>query len=718
MNQLVAVWGRSRIWGRAGGWTWGVGALAAWVEAERGRFMPWLAVAMIGGVLGYFWGRAEPAWWWGLAGVGVFGAVVVAGWRLGWVRGFGMAGVAVAFGFGSAQWAAGRALPMEVLPSRAVVVSGLVRGVDVLPEGRRLVLEGVRLGEGAALGRFVRVRMKRGDATAVVAGDRIRVRAVVRAPSAPAYPGGWDQQRDAWFSGLAGGGTALDPVIVVEHAGTSGVRGWVQGVRDGVARRAMAALPGTRGAVAATLLTGETRAIPEADRAAFRDSGLAHLLAVAGLHIGIVMGLVLGGTRLALAAWPRAALGWPTKGIAAGAALVAGAGYLVLTGAHVPILRSFAMACLVMLGIVVGRRAVSLRGLALAAMVLVLVAPEEVVGVGFQMSFAAVLALIAGFEAMRPALTRLRGSGWGRAHVVTIVMTSVLAGTAAAPFGAYHFGHVQVYFVVANLVAVPLTAMWVLPLGIVALVLMPFGLDGVAFMPMGWGLDGILWVARTVASWPEATVAVRPMPGWGLALFGLGLAWLGLWRSRARLAGVGVMAVGLLSVWAAPLPDVLVSDDARLIAWRQEGGYGLQALPGASRFVRDAWRDHLAVGAFQALGRDCDAVTCRRNGVLLLREGALRAPCDAVRLVVSAEPARAACPGVALLDRFTVWREGAQAVWLRSDGPMVVSDRADRGTRPWVRAAPVRGQRTTTLPMAQSESLPAETSPAGTEDKP
>ena len=706
MNQLVAVFGPVM----AVRWP---SAVAEWVEAERGRFMPWVAVSMIAGVVGYFWGTEEPAWWLGLAGVGLFVAVVVAGWRVAWVRGLGMGGVALAVGFGSAQWAAGRASPMEVLPSRAVVVTALVRGVDVLPEGRRLVLEGVRLGDGPVLRRVVRVRMKRGDETEVVAGDRVEVRAVLRAPAPPAYPGGWDQQRDAWFSGVGGGGTALNPVVVLEHAGTLGVGGWVQGLRDGVARRAVAALPGTRGAVAATLLTGTTRAIPEADRAAFRDSGLAHLLAVAGLHIGIVMGLFLGGTRLTLAAWPHAALHWPVKGIAAGAALAAGGAYLVLTGGHVPILRSFAMACLVMLGIVVGRRAVSMRGLALAAMALVAVAPQEVVGVGFQMSFAAVLALIAGFEAMRPVFARLRVAGWGRTrlHVVSLVLTSVLAGTAAAPFGAYHFGHVQVYFVVANLVAVPVMAMWVLPLGILALGLMPFGLEGLAFAPMGWGLEVIVWVARTVASWPEATVAVRPMPGWGLAVFGLGLAWLGLWRTRVRLAGVGVMAVGLLSVWVTPLPDVLVSNEGRLIAWRGERGFGLQEVPGASRFVRDAWRDHLAVGSFLPLGDGCDAVTCRREGVLMLREGVRRAGCEGVRLVVSAEPAQGACPGAALLDRFTVWRDGAHAVWMRAEGPLVVSDRATRGARPWVPAAPVRGHRATTLPMAQSESLPADTVP-------
>ena len=689
--------------------------VAGWAEAERGRFFPWLAAGMVLGAVLYFQLLLEPAWWWGLAALAGSVALCMLGWRSGPARGAALMLAAAALGFSAAQAGSARALPIEALPSRAVVLSGVVRGVDVLPEGRRLVLEAARLGTEPALRRAVRVRLKRGDDGAIEAGDRVEVRALLRPPAPPAYPGAWDIQRDEYFSGLAGGGTALGAVVVVEHAPPRGWGASVQALRDGVARRVMAALPGATGPVAATLLTGSALAMPPDDRAAFRDSGLAHLLAVAGLHIGIVMGLVMLVLRLGLAASPHAALHWPTKAIAAGGALLAGAGYLVLTGGHVPILRSFAMASLVTLGVVVGRRALSLRGLALGAAALVLIAPQEVVGVSFQMSFAAVLALIAGYEAMRPVLARLHGSGVVRrtgSHVAALVLTSLLAGTASAPYGAYHFGHVQLYFIAANVVAVPLTAFWVLPLGILGLLLMPVGLEGLALTPMGWGIEAILWVARGVAGWPAATLAVPPLPGWGLALFSLGLAWLCLWRTRMRLLGPALMVAGLLSPLGSPAPDVLVSPDARLIAVRDEGGWRLQSMPGAPRFVRDAWADHLASGPLQPIvdgaPRGCDATACRLGGLLLLRNRTRRAGCEGVALVVSAEPARGVCPGAALVDRFTVWRDGAQAVWLRPEGPFVLSDRMERGVRPWVPAAPVPGRRLPNLPMAPSETLPDE----------
>ena len=692
-------------------------AWGAWIDAEQGRFMPWLAVAMIAGAAAYFGLRSEPAAWTGGAAALLAVLSTVAAWRCRVPRAVAMAALAGAVGFMSAQAQTRRALPIEALPVKAAILTGTVRAVDALPEGRRVMLAGVRTDPAQpALARLVRVRLRHGDLTELAAGDRVQVRSMIRPPAPPAYPGGWDLQRDAFFSGLGASGFALNPAVVLEHAEPAGAAAWLQGLRDGIARRVMQGLPGPAGAVAATLLTGMGTAIPPADRAAFRDSGLAHLLAVAGLHIGIVMGLVMGGTRLVLAACERTALHWPAKAIAGGMALAVGGGYLLLTGAHVPIIRSFAMACLVTLGLMLGRRSLSLRGLALAAAAIVLIAPNEVAGVSFQMSFAAVLALIAGYEAMRPVLARLHGNGIGRRtlhHLALLALTSLLAGTASAPFAAYHFGHFQLYFIVANLAAVPITAFLVMPAGLAALALMPLGLEHLALAPMGWGIDAILWIGRTVSGWPAATLAVPAMPVWGLLVVSAGLAWLGLWRSRVRLAGAAAVAAGLLTCLAVQPPDVLVSNDARLIAFR-DGAYWTQSRSGASGFVRDAWQDHLAAGPLQALQEgkplDCTATACRIGpaGLLVLRDAARVTDCAGVRLLVSAEPARGQCPSsVPYIDRFSVWRDGAHAVWLTPDGPRIVSDRAYRGERPWVPPLPQSHRSAPNLPMAAVEEMPA-----------
>ena len=595
-------------------------ALDAWLDTERERLAVWLPVFMGAGVLGYYMLPFEPWIWLGpliaspLVGLAVWLAEMR--WLLGPCA-------AVALGFSAAQMATARAPPIEAnLPTHATIVTGTIRAVEALPEGRRITIQPAFLDDAAQpLRRSVRVRLQKKDDGPLATGDRVRIRALVRPPAAPSYPGGWDLQRDAFYAGLGGSGYALGKADRTEQAVPSGSMWYVQWLRETIAGRVVAVIPGAAGAVSVTVLTGASMAIPEADHAAFRDSGLAHLLAVAGLHIGIIMGFALTLSRLGFALSERASLFWPTKKLSALCALAAGALYMVLTGMHVPIIRSFVMACLFTVALLADRRPFSLRGLALAAVVLMLIAPQEVPGVSFQMSFSAVLALISGYEALRPWLRKLHGTQWHKkflAHVVALALTSALAGTASAPYGAYHFGHVQVYFVLANMIAVPLTAMWVMPAGLIALFLMPLHLESLALVPMGWGAEAVVWVARATSALPAATFTVPHIPAWGLCVFSLGLAWLGLWRTRRRLVGIVVMLAGLASPLLDRPPDLLVSGDGRLIAVRTQQGAFLQMAQGGSKFTRDAWA--------QVLGGGCvsDAAK-RRGGRCAMRAGCVSA---------------------------------------------------------------------------------------------
>jgi competence protein ComEC len=676
--------------------------LARLLAAERGRFALWLPVFMGAGVILYFDLRSEPPWWAGLAlALSALAGAVLARPYL-YVRAAMLAIFMGAAGFTSAQFATARAFPVETLPRTAVVLTGTVRGVEFLPTGRRVSIEGARLDpDGLPLSRWLRVRLRKGDTAVLETGDTVRVRALLRSPSPPAYPGGWDRQRDAFFNGMSASGFALNRAERLEQASPGRFGAWVEWLRGTIETHFRAVLPGPEGAISVTLMTGLTAGIPEADREAFRASGLAHLLAVAGLHIGIVMGLFMGATRRALACSEYASLHWPTKQIAAVAALAAGGAYMVLTGMHVPIMRSFAMASLFTLGLLVGRRGLSVRGLALAAVVLMITEPQDVVGVSFQMSFSAVLALIAGYEALRPQLRALHGRGQRYRrflhHLSTLALTSLLAGTASAPYGAYHFGHIQIYFILANMVAVPLTALWVMPCGLLALALMPLGLERLALWPMGWGVDAILWIARATAALPAATVDVPHMPAWGLAVVSVGIAWIGIWRGGLRFAGVPLLALGLASPWLVQPPDMLVSPDARLIGMRTAQGVYVQQMPGADKLALEAWEQFWASGPSASLDQAGAAVSCVEGACLLrprpnaaavlLARGADHPPwCREVALIVSAEPARGLCPRPwpQLIDRFTVWRRGAQAIWLEPDGVRIYSDLDDRGSRPWV----------------------------------
>ncbi|MBE9603499.1 ComEC/Rec2 family competence protein [Acetobacteraceae bacterium H6797] len=659
------------------------------------------------------------------------------------LRGFSLAawgaGLAAAAGLGFALAMLQTALraPLTLLPEKAVMLTGVVQAVELLPEGRRLTLGGIRAiavpsrdepplataidpgtgkvippPEAFTMERTLRLRLRAADPARPEPGDSVTLRALLREPSAPAYPGGWDFQRAAFFADQGGSAQALGPAEVVP--GKDGAAAFA-GLRAAIEARITAALPGAEGAISAALLTGGTSAIPEADLAAMRDSGLAHLLSVSGLHIAVVMGLVFAVTRFLVALIPPIALRWDSKAAAVLLGLVAGGAYMVLTGNQVPMIRSFAMAALVALGVLLGRRAISLRTLAFAAVVVLAVQPFALLGPSFQMSFAAVLALIAGWEAMRGRLAGLRGEGqWWRLLLIGaagLVFTSVLAGAATLPYGLYHFGRMQLYGVAANAIAIPLTSFLVMPAGMLALLLMPFGLEGLALWPMGLGVQGVLATAHWVAAWPGAAMAAPPIPLWGLGLVTFGMLWLCLWRARWRLWGLPLIIAGMASGLFARQPDLLVSGDARLIALRTPSGVMVQRVSGGSAFVRDSWlrgwgeegAEPMPSQGEAAAGLvNCNELFCQLRkvpggpSILLLKALGRRGPhpvaprevCGGVALVVSAEPVDESCPGVPFIDRFSVWREGPFAVWLGPQGARRLSDRADRGDRPWVLPTP------------------------------
>jgi competence protein ComEC len=518
--------------------------LAAWVGAEQGRFLPWLAVFMGAGIVLFLARPAESPAWIGPVLVGLTLPLVALGWGRQATRAMAACLLALALGFAAASLRVHALPPMPGLPRGAVAVSGTVVAVEPLPVGRRVILGHVALDGGAVMARKLRIRLRDTDRQPLAPGERLAVRALLRPPFAPAYPGAWDQRRDEFFEGLAGGGFALGAAHRQGAGPQSGSEQPWQRFREDVAARIMAAVPGPPGAVAATVLTGISSAIPAATRADFASAGLAHILAVAGLHIGIVMSTVFTAARLALVQWEWAALRWPVKQLAGVAALAVGAFYMAITGMHLPIIRSFLMACLVTLGLLLGRRAISMRSLGFAATVLMLTEPEAVAGVSFQMSFAAVMVLVAGYEVLQSlkiaALSHQPGLlGWLRRDLVLVAVTSLLAASATAPFVAYHFGQVQVYSVLANMLAVPLATFWVLPLGLTGLLLMPLGLGFAALVPMGWGCGLMIAIARTAAHLPAATLSVPPESLAGLCVASLGLIWLCLWRSPARLLGAG-----------------------------------------------------------------------------------------------------------------------------------------------------------------------------------
>ena len=697
--------------------------LAEFAAAERERWALWLPVAVGAGVAAYFWLTWEPPWWLGLAAlvaVAAAGGPLALFWparRGAWLIPLLLAG-SLSLGFAVAQWrTAWVAAPVLSRAIGPVEVTGRVVGVERLPKGVRLVLDRPRIPGLAPADTPARVRLRlRSDPAAEAAiGEWIVLRAMLRPPPPPAAPGAFDFQRHAYFLRLGAVGFALGRARRIAPPGDAPpgtTSSWglaIEGLRTSIAERVRDRIDGPAGTVAAALMTGDRRAIPDDVIGAMRDAGLAHLLAISGLHIGLVAGLLFFGVRAALALVPALALRHPIKKWAAVAALVGAFGYLLISGATVPTQRAFLMIGLVLFAVLVDRRAISMRLVAWAALMVLLIAPDSLLGPSFQMSFAAVIALIATYEGLRGRFLAWRGeAGLARRaalYLFGVGLTTVVAMTATAPFAVYHFNRFAAFGLAANLVAVPLTALWIMPWAMVAFLLMPLGLDALALAPMGWGIEAVIATARTVAGWPGAVRLVPAMPAAALVVVALGGLWLCLWQGRWRFLGLAVAVLGLAGgLAAARPPDILVSHDAKLMALRLKDGTLSFSTKRGAKFTREMWLRRAGQSQSSLWPRGdpaanatlrCDSLGCvTRLGdhpvAFAFDARALADDCRLADLVVSTEPVARACRRrTQVIGRFDVWRHGAHAVWLDDAGGFRIESVADRrGIRPWAPARP------------------------------
>ena len=692
------------------------GAITERLLQERSRWPLWLPIGLAAGIGLYFALDQEPPVWVGLVGLVLWLSGLVWLRQRRWLPLVCGMGVAVSLGFVAIQIRTA-AVGTEMLTRRTgpVTVTGTI--VDVVKrKGRhRIVIDKPSINSRRPIHAHPkRLRLSvRGKAFSAEIGAVIRVRAILLPIPAPVAPGAYDFQRRAFYRGVGATGFAIGPVVRVRAPPSrSATWIWIERTRTATARTITRTLPGDTGGVATALLTGKRDSISKKSLSAIRDSGLAHLLAISGLHVGLVVGAVFFLLRLLLALWRPVAARYPIKKWAAAGALLAGLLYVLLAGAPIPTQRAFLMISVVIVAVMIDRVGISMRLVAAAAAVLLLVSPEVLIEAGFQMSFAAVVALVAVYETLRNR-SRLRGRErtllrYALFWIGGIMLTSVVANAATGPFALYHFNRLAVYGVAANLVAVPVTAFWVMPLGLVSLVLMPLGLEALPLMAMGWGIDVILGVAHEVAGWPGA-VSHPPAPTViGMLLVIAGGLWLTLWQRRWRLAGAPVMLLGFASALLITPPDILVAHDGRLMAVRMTDQRLLLSSNRQGGFIGANWariNRGLAPGAWPRNGqRDLGRLRCDRQGCVYRRGAqtvalsktrqAIAEDCPAVTLLISALPVGGECSGPTLIiDRYDLREFGAHAIWLGRSGIVVRTDRGSRGSRPWVALPPVRARR-------------------------
>ncbi len=701
------------------------------------RAVLWAPVAFGGGVQMYFLARVEPLLWSALLGAALSVAVAAAAWPKGGVARFAAIAVALsALGFAAAS-----------LRAHVVAAPVLDAEVDAAVEGTILRIDQSRAGLPRLLLGAPRIYGLRAEATparlratlrsaryaeGLRPGDRVSVLARLGPPGGPVEPGGFDFRRFAWFDRLGAVGLARGPVAVIAR----GEARALDGLRFDLGETLRARLPGERGAFLAALTVGDRSGLPPDALQALRDANLAHLLAISGLHMSIVCGLAFFSIRLALALVPGLALRWPLKKIAAAGGLVVGLGYLALSGASVATERAFIMVAVALCAVLLDRPAVTLRALAVAALIVLARAPESLTEVGFQMSFAATLALVSTYEFVRARRGAFAPQGLVRRFAVylgALVLTSLVAGLATAPFAAFHFNRVTFYGLPANLAATPVLGLIVAPALCLAGLAAPFGLHGPFLEAAGSGVAWILAVARWIAALPSATspVAAAPVAAlWAITAGGLVLC-LCLQPAMRAFAGALLVCGAILWLAGVPRPELLIAADGRPVglmtqngrlpieptrsiyaveSWLRRDGDGVDWREAATR--TGAWRNGPWIDAVGAKGlrvavftgeradlagarRRCmggavvviagfswprQALTAGDRRLLRTGEDAARAPHAPI------DPAKVSADGMDCLvfDRGRLREEGAIAVHLTSGGTVRV-EAADRDLRIWSR---------------------------------
>ncbi|SMX42580.1 ComEC/Rec2 family competence protein [Actibacterium lipolyticum] len=670
------------------------------LDAQRGHLFPWVPVALAAGIGFYFTLTAEPGaviW----AGVtGLCGLFLLLSWVVG-PRAGPLFVLLFLIGAGGLLAGARTMLVAEpVLKYRFYgAVEGRIIAIDrSFSDVPRLTLDQVWMERFAPDETPARVRVSlHGNQGFFDAepGLRVAMTAHLSPPPAPSEPGGFNFQRRAWFEKLGAVGYTRSPALAMAPASEGRAGLAIHRLRMAISGAIRQHMPGDEGAFASAILTGDRSAMSQPTLQALRDANLAHLLAISGLHMGLLTAFVFAALRTGLSLIPPLALRVPVKKLAAVFALCCAAFYLALSGGNIATQRAFIMVAVMLVAVLFDRRAITVRAVAIAALIVLLMQPESVTEPGFQMSFSATTALVAVFGALRDWPENWwRMPRWAQ-PVLAVVVSSLVAGGATAPFGAAHFNQVAQYGLFANLLTVPLMGILVIPAAVVAGLLAPFGVAGIALDVMRLGIGWILFVAEYVAGLDGSTWPVPAPSDWVLPIFTIGALWLILWQGRWRLLGAVPASLAFV-LWAqTSRPQLLISDNGSLMGLMTEQGRVLSKGKGAG-FSAQNWleNDGDVATQQQAFGRDgfgggkgylIAEVMGQRFIHLSGRGWAGKLPeaCAQGWVVMARKLDIPAPEGCQLLDQRALSKTGSIAVFKGPDGPIITKAKTLAGDRPW-----------------------------------
>jgi competence protein ComEC len=674
-------------------------------EAQLGATVLWAPVALTFGIWTYFALPQEPAL--SLTGFFMLLAIVLF-WKARARMGLLLLAILLS-GFVLAKFRAEMiTTPLLKATTAEIIVSGIVLDVERASEKRRTIILQPDAIEGMTTAQLPR-RLRLSNSTSngePVTGNRIAFKARLSPISSPTMPGGFDYGRQLYFDGIGGTGRITSKIDIL--GSTTSASLWLSGAlnnfRQEIGSRIRQHLKGTIAAFAEALITGERASIPKEVNKSLQISGLYHILSISGLHMSLAAGGMFWIVRAFLALFPAIAQRWPIKKWAAGVALVFGFAYMLLAGSGAATQRSYIMLAVVFLAIIVDRPAISLRNLALAALLILILQPESAIQASFQMSFMAVMGLAAFFEYWnRPKPERdyrieSRKIFYAR-KIYNIALASILTTLIAGGFSsipaAYHFGRLAPYGVLANGLAIPVISLAVMPFALLSVVLMPLGLEAWPLAVLGKGLEMVLYISDHVAALPGAQRVIPQLPLASAIILAVGASILCLSKRQAKYGGGVLLLSGFIMAQFSAFPDILIERMAANAAFRNSSGELVFANPHKGRFAAEKWlqangeetefKEAVTRAGWVCEGRSCRAeIKGKLVGYFMEGEGASPS-CAGLDIVIAAYPLRGVCKSVTTrIDRFDVWRMGSHAIVINGNFLHVTTARGLSGNRPWV----------------------------------
>ena len=581
------------------------------------------------------------------------------------------------------------ATPMLAYPAYGAYEATIDEILSESAAERRMIVSAITPLEGARALDIRRARIFADAELPLRAGDRIAANLRLAPVPGPVLPGAFDAEFHGYFGGIGAYGAVTSDLRRVAPAEGFAFSRAIDDLRRTIGQRISAVLSGPAAAIGWAMVVGDQSHIGDEVREVMAASGLAHIYSISGLHLSIVAGGAFWLLRAALALWP-ASVAWPVKKIAAAAGLLAAFLYLMLAGgpANIPAFRSTLMLGLIFGAVLVGRRALTMRNVAIAALVIILIDPPSIFRPSFQLSFAAVVALIGAYELPRQPRERARGLPSRMAGAISATaLTSLVAGLATLLFSAYHFQQTAPLGVIGNLLMLPVLTFVIMPFGVLSVLAMPLGLDRYLLPIMGWGIDRMLDIATLVTGWSVGLEQNPILTPAALVIGFAALGWFAFFPGWWRLAGPALAVPIIALVGFDQRPDIIIADSTQAVALRQGETYGLLAGRMGS-FAVEVWSDHYRRDIAASLeGARCDAAACLYDGsnyrVALVREAdAFWEDCGWADLVITRIRAPAYCSAPTVIDAAAIARGGVH--WLRWTGEGF-DIRTARGAveRPW-----------------------------------